>query len=213
MASLADFRREYERTGLSEADAGHDPISLFEIWLEQAIAAGLPEPNAMTLATATVQGKPSARIVLLKGISKSGFTFFTNYESRKAGELAANPHAALCFLWKELERQVRIEGDVEKVSTTESNEYFRTRPANSRLGAWASVQSRPIESRELLERQMAEFRQRFPGEDIPRPENWGGYRLVPDAIEFWQGRPSRLHDRLCYTRHADNAWNRQRLSP
>lgn len=209
---LIDMRQEYEQDGLSEETAGNDPIALFVQWLDDAVAAGLAEPNAMTLATATADGRPSARIVLLKGVSEAGFTFFTNYQSRKAAELAANPRAALCFLWKELERQVRIEGLVHMATAAESDEYFRTRPANSRLGAWASKQSAPIADRAALETAMAAFRAKF-GDDVPRPENWGGYILWPEAIEFWQGRPSRLHDRLEFQRRDGQTWSRRRLSP
>lgn len=210
--SLAEMRREYDRDGLTEAAAGDDPIHLFSTWLKQAIEAGIDEPNAMTLATATQDGRPSARIVLLKGASEAGFTFFTNYEGRKAREIAVNPHAALCIHWSELSRQVRVEGVVAKVSPAESDLYFASRPLESRLSAWASRQSEPIADRSILEQAMARCRDRFAGGEVPRPDAWGGYLLRPATIEFWQGRPSRLHDRFLYTRQPV-AWSRVRLSP
>lgn len=211
--SIADLRKEYTRLGLNEADAATDPFTQFRAWFDAALQANLPEPNAMTLATATPDGVPSARVVLLKGVDERGFVFFTNYESRKGNELAANPHAALVFYWPELERQVRIEGDVERVSAEESDAYFQSRPFGSRIGAWASAQSRPIEGRAWLEQRVAELEARYADGDIPRPPYWGGYRVIPRAVEFWQGRPSRLHDRLRYTRQDDGSWRIERLSP
>ena len=210
--TVADLRREYTAGGLSEADAGDDPVALFGRWFNQAMLAELPEPNAMTLATVTPDGRPSARVVLMKGYGESGFTFFTNYHSRKGRELAATPFACLVFLWDELERQVRIEGGVEKVTPEESDEYFRVRPLGSRLGAWASDQSDLIPDRAFLERKHAELLARHPDGNIPRPPHWGGYRVIPAVIEFWQGRPSRLHDRLRYARVPDG-WVRERLAP
>ncbi|HEX4607668.1 MAG TPA: pyridoxamine 5'-phosphate oxidase [Urbifossiella sp.] len=213
MASIADLRQEYSAGGLSEGDAGHDPFALFRRWFEQAVAAALPDPNAFTLATATPDGVPSARAVLLKGLDERGFTFFTNYDSRKGRELEANPQAAMVFLWHPLERQVRVEGAVEVVSAAESDEYYAVRPLGSRLGAWASPQSAVIPGREFLERQHAELAARFPDGSVPRPPHWGGYRVVPRVIEFWQGRPSRLHDRIRFTRDKSDVWVRDRLAP
>jgi pyridoxamine 5'-phosphate oxidase len=208
---LADLRIDYAKHGLSQAEAGDDPLELFRRWFADAEAAGQHEPNAMTLATATADGKPSARIVLLKIADERGLAFFTNYLSRKGRELANNPAAALVFYWPACERQVRVEGTVELVSEAESDEYFASRPVNSRLGAWASEQSGVIESREELERRHRELTDRF-GEQVPRPPHWGGYRVVPAEWEFWQGRPSRLHDRIRF-RKADGRWVRERLSP
>ncbi len=210
--TLADMRQDYSARGLSEAEAGDDPLILFDLWLTQAIAAELVEPNAMTLATATTDGIPSARVVLLKALDAHGFTFFTNYDSRKGQEMAVNPHVALCFLWHQLERQVRVEGKVELVTTTESDEYYAKRPLGSRLGAWASSQSAVIADRAILEAAHAELMKKYPDGDPPRPPNWGGYRVLPEVIEFWQGRPSRLHDRICFTRTA-TGWRRERLAP
>jgi pyridoxamine 5'-phosphate oxidase len=209
---IASLRREYARQGLSEADLDADPVRQFQRWFEEALASNLPEPNAVILATATADGRPSARTVLLKGISGDGFVFHTNHSSRKAREIAENPRAALCFLWPELERQVRIEGRAEKISPEESDTYFATRPEGSRLGAVVSPQSEVIPNREFLERRWEEMRCEFEGREIPRPEFWGGYRVVPESIEFWQGRPNRLHDRLRY-RRADDRWVIERLAP
>ncbi|MGL6074431.1 MAG: pyridoxamine 5'-phosphate oxidase [Fimbriiglobus sp.] len=212
MLGLADLRKNYMQGGLTEEDAGDDPMALFQKWFLNAAEAGLPEPNAMTLATATPDGRPSARVVLLKDLDSEGFVFFSNYNSRKGIELEENPFAALVFLWHELERQVRIEGFVEKVSPEISDAYFAQRPKLSRLGAWASAQSMVIPGRAYLEKQQAELMAQYPGETIPRPEAWGGYRVVPDVIEFWQGRPNRLHDRICF-RDTEEGWVRERLSP
>jgi pyridoxamine 5'-phosphate oxidase len=209
--TLAELRTDYGRHGLSEADAGDDPLELFRRWFDQATAAGQHEPNAMTLASCTPDGKPSARVVLLKVADERGLTFFTNYLSRKARELTNNPHAALVFFWPTCERQVRVEGTIGFVSEAESDEYFATRPVNSRLGAWASEQSEVIPSRAVLEDQHRELTARF-GDNVPRPPHWGGFRVVPTVWEFWQGRPSRLHDRIRFRKIA-GGWARERLSP
>jgi len=211
--NLADMRAEYTRGGLTEADAGDDPIALFRRWFQAAWDAGLPEPHAMTLATATPDGRPSARVVLLKIADERGFAFFTSYDGRKARELDANPSAALVLFWPELERQVRVEGRVERTSAAESDAYFTGRPRGSRLGAIASPQSAVIRDREFLEQRLAQLEIQYPGDSVPRPNNWGGYRVVPEAIEFWQGRPNRLHDRLRFTRQPVGGWLRQRLGP
>ncbi|KWH59168.1 pyridoxamine 5'-phosphate oxidase [Burkholderia anthina] len=214
MTTLADLRINYSRASLDEADAAPDPFAQFDRWFKEALAAKLPEPNTMTLATVGADGRPSARIVLIKGVDERGFVFFTNYESRKGHDLAVHPHAALLFYWIELERQVRIEGRIEKTSAEESDRYFASRPLGSRIGAWASDQSTVIDSRATLEAREKAVGERY-GDNPPRPPHWGGYRLVPDAIEFWQGRPSRLHDRLLYTRDtaAASGWTLSRLSP
>ena len=207
-----DARVDYSRLSLNEADLKADPISQFHDWFEEATHSGVPEPSAMTLATATPEGRPSARIVLLRGYDERGFTLFTNYESRKGRELHSNPHAALVFHWHELERQVRIEGQAQRVSAQESDAYFQSRPLLSRLSAWASRQSDVIPSRQSLEASCKALEIRYPDGQIPRPEFWGGYRVVPESVEFWQGRPSRLHDRLRYRRE-NGAWVIERLSP
>jgi pyridoxamine 5'-phosphate oxidase len=211
--SVADLRKEYMRHGLSEIDLDPDPIVQFQTWFAQALAAGLPEPNAMTLATATPDGRPSARMVLIKGLDARGFVFFSNYISRKGRELAANPYAALVFYWPELERQIRIEGRVELTSPEDSDAYFRSRPLGSQLGALASQQSAVIDGRADLERCVADLAEQYADGGVPRPPHWGGYRVIPMSIEFWQGRPSRLHDRLRYRRLEDESWLIERLSP
>jgi pyridoxamine 5'-phosphate oxidase len=212
--SIADIRRNYARARLDEADVSHDPFVEFARWLAEALEAQVPEPTAMTLATATAESVPSARIVLLKEFDQRGFVFFTDYRSRKAGELEANPRAALVFWWGELERQVRITGGVALASHEESERYFQTRPLGSRLGAWASHQSRVIPGRAALEADVREVEDRFKDGDVPLPPHWGGYRVVPDTIEFWQGRESRLHDRIRYVRESGGkGWRIERLSP
>lgn len=210
--SIAHLRREYARARLDERDVDPDPLVQFRHWFDDARRAELPEPNAMTLATATPDGVPSARMVLLKAADERGFTFFTDYRSRKGQELETNPHAALVFFWGELERQVRISGTVSRVSREETEAYFRTRPRESRLGAWSSHQSTVLAGREVLEMRLREVAARHPGDDVPTPPYWGGYLLRPDALEFWQGRESRLHDRVRYQREA-GGWRIERLSP
>jgi pyridoxamine 5'-phosphate oxidase len=198
--------------GLSEEDVNPDPFKQFSVWLEDALAAKLPQPLGMALATATRDGRPSVRMVLLRGVSEKGFCFFTNYESRKARELQTNPRAALVFYWAELDRQVRVEGTIERLSAEESDAYFQTRPRGSQLGAWASPQSQIIPNRELLERTLEELTAKYAAGPVPRPAHWGGFRLVPEAIEFWAGGDNRLHDRLRYVRHGLE-WKVERLAP
>lgn len=211
--SIGHFRKEYTLEKFRKTQAHPNPFEQFTIWYNQAIAAKLPEANGMTLATATSDGKPSARIVLLKAYNEQGFVFYTNYQSQKGQQLAANPWGAIVFWWSQLERQVRIEGKIEKVSAQESDEYFQTRPQESQLGAWVSEQSQIIESREILDQRLQQLKKDYEHKTIPRPPDWGGFRLIPVSIEFWQGRPSRLHDRLLYQRNEDNNWVIQRLSP
>jgi pyridoxamine 5'-phosphate oxidase len=211
VTSLADLRQTYARGALNEADVDVDPIRQFEKWFAEAQAAEVPEPNAMSLATADANGRPANRIVLVKGVDARGFVFFTNYESDKGSDLADNPYASLLFFWQPLERQVRIEGRVEKTSAEESDAYFHSRPLGSRIGAWASHQS-SITDKAALEANEARFAAQY-GDNPPRPPQWGGYRVVPETVEFWQGRPSRLHDRIKYLRTPEGTWNTVRLSP
>lgn len=211
-ANIADIRQDYILASLDETTAGDDPLVFFQRWFDEARTAGLSEVNAMTLATADASGLPHARIVLLKGLDDKGFSFFTNYNSAKGHELDACNHAALVFFWKELERQVRIEGIVERVDASESDDYFNSRPAGSRIGAWASPQSQVIPDRSVLDDNITLYTQKFTGSEIPRPEHWGGYRVIPQLIEFWQGRSSRLHDRIVFER-TDTGWKKYRLAP
>jgi len=211
MNSIAQLRKNYTLGQLSETEVPSEPLALFHLWFDQAIKAECPEPNSMTLATADACGNPSARIVLLKGADQDGFTFFTNYESQKGKDLAVRPKAALLFHWHELERQVRIKGNVERVDSAESDDYYHSRPPASRIGAWASPQSAEIPNREFLEEAEKRLKEQF-GDAPPRPEHWGGYRLRPTDIEFWQGRPSRLHDRIHYRLDA-HSWKITRLAP
>jgi pyridoxamine 5'-phosphate oxidase len=210
--AIADLRQDYRQAALLESEADPNPIAQFQSWFAAAVAAQLPEPNAMTIATATPDGIPSARIVLLKDVDDRGFVFFTNYHSHKGQELTNNPQAAIVFLWTELERQVRIQGRVEKIAPAESDEYFYSRPPGSRLGAWASNQSEVVADRSVLDQQLADLEAKYANQEIPRPEHWGGFRVMPTMIEFWQGRSSRLHDRLRY-RSIDGTWVLDRLSP
>lgn len=212
MKSLSDLRKDYQRAELDESHAAADPLDQFEAWLQQAIDAQVPEPNAMTLATVGADQRPSTRIVLIKQVDERGIVWYSNYHSRKGRELDGNPFAALQFHWVELERVVRVEGRVEKVGADESDAYFASRPLASRIGAWASPQSEPIEGRAALLRRAAEYGVRY-GLNPPRPPHWGGYRLLADRWEFWQGRPSRLHDRLRYALQPDGGWRVQRLAP
>ncbi len=209
---IAQLRKDYSQQDLSESKVSVNPITQFEIWWQEAIKSQGEEINAMTLATCNNKGQPSARIVLLKGFSEEGFVFFTNYESRKGKELSENPYAALVFFWKEIERQVRIEGKVKKVSEADSDEYFFMRPEASRLGAWSSPQSSPITDRQTLQKNIDHYQNKFSNGNIPRPEYWGGYIVEPSLIEFWQGRPGRLHDRLQYT-IGEKGWQIERLAP
>ena len=208
---IADLRKSYERAELDEGAASERPLALFEAWLQQAIAAQVPEPNAMTLATVGADGRPSTRVVLVKGVDERGLVWYSNFNSRKGQQLAANPVAALQFHWVELERVVRIEGLVERVADADADAYYASRPLDSRIGAWASPQSQVISSRGVLVAQAARYAAQF-ALSPPRPPHWGGYRLLPDRWEFWQGRKSRLHDRLCY-RMVDGHWIRERLAP
>ena len=211
--NIADIRKDYQLQSLLETDVAADPFTQFDHWWNDAVKSELNEINAMTLATASLTGIPAARIVLLKAVTDAGFMFFTNYNSQKGKELEENPHACLVFFWKELERQVRITGSVARVSSQESDEYFYSRPAGSRIGAWASPQSSVIESRETIEKNILQYEEQFSGIEIARPPHWGGYIVIPTVIEFWQGRPSRLHDRIQYSKLPDGSWKVERLAP
>ena len=213
MPNIADIRKDYKLQTLSEADVAANPFLQFDKWWDDAVKSDIDEVNAMALATADSEGKPDARIVLLKGYDKSGFVFFTNYQSHKGQELAENPNACLVFFWKELERQVRIRGTVEQIASAESDVYFTSRPVGSRIGAWASPQSSVIATRAIIEERQKEFEQKFIDGNITRPPHWGGYIVKPVEIEFWQGRPSRLHDRIRYTLQEKDGWIIERLAP
>jgi len=210
---LTALHQEYAAHGLRRVDLDPDPIKQFSAWFTASIEAEIPDVNAMSLATASSDGKPSVRIVLLKGFDESGFVFYTNYASAKGRQLAENPRAALAIFWQQLERQIRIEGSVEKTSRDDSLRYFHSRPSGAQLGAWASHQSEVIDARRILEARLAEMTERFAGDEIPLPPHWGGYRVRPAMIEFWQGRPNRLHDRFRYTRASDGKWSIARLAP
>ncbi len=213
LQTVADIRKDYKLQSLSEQDAEATAWAQFDKWWKEAIHSAIDEVNAMTLATVNAAGIPAARIVLLKGYDEQGFTFFTNYQSNKGHDLDVHPHASLVFFWKELERQVRITGIAEKVSAAESDEYFNSRPQGSRIGAWTSPQSQVIESRHWLEEREKQFTETFRNQPLTRPEHWGGYRIKPLSVEFWQGRPSRLHDRLLYTLQGNGSWKIERLAP
>lgn len=210
---LGELRHEYKRASLDESDARENPIEQFQHWFDETLAAELHEPNAMTIATATREGRPSVRVVLLKGFDERGFVFHTNYQGRKGSELEDNPLCALLFYWGELERQVRIEGTATRVSVEESDEYFKSRPRGGHIGAWASEQSRPITDRAALEKRVGELEEQYQGQEIPRPQFWGGYRVEPESMEFWQGRENRLHDRLLYSVSGGGRWEMKRLQP
>lgn len=211
--NIADIRTDYRMAALDEATAGDNPISFFSKWFTEAEHAQITEVNAMTLATVDAQNKPHARIVLLKGLDERGFSFYTNYNSAKGKDMSAHPEAALVFFWKELERQVRVEGRIERVSDAESDAYFNSRPEGSRLGAWASPQSEEITDRHILDKRYTEYKNKYPGNDIPRPPYWGGYRVLPTRIEFWQGRSNRMHDRIVFTENGSEGWTKSRLAP
>jgi len=209
---IANIRSDYTLNGLHESELDINPLNQFSKWFDEALKSEITEPNAMLLSTAHL-GRPAGRIVLLKGVDDKGFTFFTNYQSKKGQEMAENPQVAVTFFWKELERQVRIEGRIEKTAAAESDAYFASRPRGSQIGAWVSDQSEVIADREFLAEKLKSFETKFEGVDVPRPAHWGGYRVIPDYVEFWQGRPSRLHDRLAYVATESGAWKIERLSP
>ena len=211
--NIAAIRRDYQMQSLLEKDVDANPFNQFNAWWDDALKSDLDEVNAMTLATASATGVPSARIMLLKSVSEEGFVFYTNYNSNKGRELEENPNACLVFFWKELERQIRITGKVKKVSAAESDEYFLSRPEGSRIGAWASPQSSVIESREIIETNITNYARQFAKGEIARPPHWGGYIVIPSVIEFWQGRPNRLHDRIQYSKMTDGSWKIERLAP
>ena len=213
MSNIADIRKDYSKKMLQETDVHADAIEQFKTWWTEAVDSAIDEVNAMTLATASAQGKPSARVVLLKGFNESGFIFFTNYHSQKASEIEENPRVSLVFFWKELERQVRIDGTIKKITAEDSDEYFYSRPVESRIGAWASPQSKVIASRKVIEENVLELEKSFAGKTIDRPPHWGGYIVKPVVIEFWQGRSSRLHDRLQYSLNEMGQWEIKRLAP
>jgi pyridoxamine 5'-phosphate oxidase len=213
LKDIEQLRRDYSGEELNESNVERDPLRQFQRWMEGALNAGVLDPHAMTLATVSAEGKPSARIVLLRAISEGEFTFYTNYESRKGGEVAGNPNVALVFFWLELDRQIRVEGQISTVGEAESDRYFASRPRGSQIAAWASKQSGVISGREELERKFREMEARFSGKLVPRPENWGGMKVRANKIEFWQGRPSRLHDRILYTLQSDGSWAISRLAP
>ena len=213
MSNIADIRKDYSKKMLQETDVHADAIEQFKTWWTEAVDSAIDEVNAMTLATASAQGKPSARVVLLKGFNESGFIFFTNYHSQKASEIEENPRVSLVFFWKELERQVRIDGTIKKITAEDSDEYFYSRPVESRIGAWASPQSKVIASRKVIEENVVELEKSFAGKTIDRPPHWGGYIVKPVVIEFWQGRSSRLHDRLQYSLNEMGQWEIKRLAP
>ena len=210
---ISEIREDYRQDGLVESDVHVNPLKQFELWMQEAIHAKIHQPNAMTLATSSTSGVPGARILLLKEVNDDGFVFFTNYRSRKGIELDKNPQAAMVFLWLPLARQIRVEGNVKRTSPEVSDAYFQTRPRGSQIGAWASAQSEVVESREVLEKNFATLEKKYKGQDVPRPEHWGGYVLEPEHIEFWQGRPSRLHDRIVYEKDGVEKWTINRLSP
>lgn len=210
---LSKLRKDYGKMGLNEADLHADPVQQFETWFTEAANAGILEPNAFTLSTVSADGVPTSRIVLLRNFDHRGFTFYTNYNSQKGKDMAENPNVAMNFFWADVERQIRISGTVERIGTLESMDYFKSRPRASQIGAWASEQSLPLASRELLESRIAEVEKKFAGKDVEKPPFWGGICVKPRSIEFWQGRPSRLHDRLRYTRLADGGWKIERLNP
>jgi pyridoxamine 5'-phosphate oxidase len=213
MRSIAQIRKEYMMQSLDESDLSADPVEQFARWWDNAVESSIDEMNAMTLATSDANGNPSARVVLLKGFDSKGFVFYTNYESRKGSELDQNPRACLVFYWKELERQVRIEGKVSRIDPADSDAYFHSRPEGSRLGAWASPQSKVISGRQELDLLQHRAEERFAGREIPRPSHWGGYLVSPHLVEFWQGRPSRLHDRIVYQLMEKGGWKKERLAP